>query len=120
MKNIVFLGIMIAVMAVPGFAINSDSAKVDFETPVRVGSNDLPAGEYKATWTGVGSEVQVSFAKGRKVIATSSAKLTVTTTSHTPKGVGVVTKQEGNTTVLLELTLPHLNLSFEDNAKVDQ
>jgi hypothetical protein len=124
MKNVVFLGIMIAVMSVPGFAINRDSAKVDFATPVRVGSSDLPAGEYKAIWTGAGSEVQVSFVQGKKVIATSSAKLTetdnVATTSHTPNGVEVVTTQEGNTTVLQELRLPHLNLSFEDNAKVGQ
>ena len=124
MKHAARLAIVIAVLSVPGFAMNRDSAKVKFVTPVRIGSSGLPAGEYKTTWTGAGPEVQVSFAQGKKVIATLSAKLTEAnneaTTSRTPNGVEVVTSQEGNTTVLQELRLPHLNLSFEDNAKATQ
>ncbi len=124
MKNVVLLGIVIAVISVPGFAIHRDSARVNFATPVRAGSSDLPAGEYKATWTGAGSEVQVSFAQGKKVIATSLAKLTEADneaiTSNTTSGVELDTTQEGNTTVLQELRLSHLTLSFEDNAKADQ
>lgn len=124
MKHAVRLGIMVAVMSIPGLALNRDSAKVHFATPVRVGSSNLPAGDYKVSWTGAGPDVQVSFAQGKKVIATSLAKLTQAdneaATSQTANGVEVETAQEGSTAVLQELQLPHLNLSFEGNAKAGQ
>lgn len=39
--------------------------KVLFSTPVQVGSTKLPAGEYKATWTGTGATTQLTLTAGK-------------------------------------------------------
>jgi len=42
---------------------------VVFPTAVQVGAANLPAGEYKATWTGTGAELQLTIdAKGQKAV----------------------------------------------------
>jgi hypothetical protein len=102
---------MALTVSISGFARNTDSAQIHFATSTRVGSNNLPAGDYKLTWTDSGSDAQVSFAQGKKVVATVPAKLAAAENDWRSNGE-IDTVQEGSTTVLEEIHLAHLNLSF--------
>jgi hypothetical protein len=104
--------ILLTVLAasIPGFAANTGSTSVHLDTPTKVGSNDLPAGDYKLTWTdsASGSDTQVNFTQGKKVIATVPAKL-VRAKNDTNS---LETDSQGGTTVLQEIHLAHVNLTF--------
>jgi hypothetical protein len=64
-----FLGYaaMLALLTAPAFAAKN-SEKVTISQPVTVGSTKLPAAEYKVTWTGTGSDAQVTLANGKSVV----------------------------------------------------
>ncbi len=55
------------------FASNKGSLMVN--TQVTVNGKALAPGEYSVTWDGAGPDVQVSFMKGKKVVATAQAHL---------------------------------------------
>ena len=42
---------------------------------IQVGSTQLKAGSYRATWDGTGPDVEVKFLQGKNVVATAPAKL---------------------------------------------
>ena len=45
--------------------------------PMKAGNTQLAAGDYNVTWTGTGSNTQVTFTQNRKVLATLPAQLVV-------------------------------------------
>jgi hypothetical protein len=55
-------------------------------SPVQVNGKSLPAGEYTVTWSGDGPNVNVSFARGGKVLATAAATV-VTLDQKAPSDV---------------------------------
>jgi hypothetical protein len=73
MKKSMVLATMLAVFAVPAFAGNSQTVNVP--TPMKAGATQLAPGDYNVTWTGTGTDVQVTIAKNKKVIVTLQAKL---------------------------------------------
>ena len=73
MKRLFGYALMLALTVAPSFAAKN-SQSVSFSQPVKVGSTDIPAGDFKLTWTGTGDTVQVTLAsKGSTV--TFPAKL---------------------------------------------
>ena len=64
------------VLATSAFA-GSDTHKGTLQVfdPVQVNGKQIPAGEYQLKWEGSGSDVQLNIMKGKKVLATSQAKL---------------------------------------------
>lgn len=54
-----------------------DSNKGSLQTlgAVTVNGTNLPAGDYSVKWEGTGSNVQLSILKGKKVVATTPARL---------------------------------------------
>ena len=52
-----------------------NEAKFTLVDSVQVGSTELKAGDYKATWDGSGPDVQVKILQGKNVVATVPAKL---------------------------------------------
>src|SRR5271154_864858 len=74
--GVILLAILSA--SIPVFAGNVNSTSLHFLTTTQVGSSNLPAGDYKLTWTDPASSdanTQVNFVQGKKVIATVPAKL---------------------------------------------
>jgi hypothetical protein len=65
------LGLAIFV-ATGAFAANKATVHVD--EAVEVNGQQLAAGDYQLRWEGTGSNVEVSFLKGKKEIAKTSAK----------------------------------------------
>ena len=57
------------------FAKDNNEGKFTLSDSAQVGSTQLKAGTYKATWDGTGSDVQVKILQGKNVVATTSAKL---------------------------------------------
>ena len=73
MKRFSSLLILSTLLAVAAFAADGGSGKVSLASAVKVGSTDLPAGDYKVTWTGSGDNAQVTLRQG-KTSATTTAQ----------------------------------------------
>jgi hypothetical protein len=58
-KRLSYCALILALLSVPAFAAKN-SQSVNFSAAVTVGSTQLPAGDYKVTWDGTGSNVQVT------------------------------------------------------------
>ena len=56
-------------------AANKNEGKFTLSDSVQLGSTQLKAGDYKATWEGSGADVQVKILQGKDVVATVPAKL---------------------------------------------
>jgi len=61
------------VLATSAFA--SDKGVFQIQDTTIVSGQSLPAGEYQVKWHGSGSNVELSMMKGRKVVATSPARI---------------------------------------------
>jgi hypothetical protein len=64
-------------LATSGFASNIHSYKgsLELQNSVTVSGKTLPAGSYSVKWEGTGSNVQLSILQGRKVVASTSARV---------------------------------------------
>jgi hypothetical protein len=60
-------------LATGAFASNKGTLHVD--EAVQVSGQQLPAGDYELRWDGTGSNVELSFMRGKKEIAKASAKV---------------------------------------------
>jgi len=68
----VVLGLAV-LLASSAFASNKGTLQV--QEPCEVAGQQLAAGEYQLRWDGTGSNVEVSFMRGKKEVAKASAKL---------------------------------------------
>ena len=82
-------------------ADKGNKAKVTVLDPVMVNGKTLAAGEYTVTWEGSGSDVQVSFLRGKKVVATASAKVQPRDVAY--DSTAYVTKKDGSGVALIEI-----------------
>lgn len=62
-------------LSLGAFAKDKNEAKFTLSNSAQIGSTQLQAGEYKATWEGSGNDVQVKILRGKDVVANTSAKL---------------------------------------------
>ena len=78
MKSVKYSAVLALVafsLSLGAFAKDKNEGKFTLSNPASVGSTELRPGDYKATWEGSGSDVQVKILQGKNVVATSSAKL---------------------------------------------
>lgn len=93
-------------------AAKGNSATVRFTEPVTVAGTQLKPGTYRLTWEGLGAEVQVSFLKGKKTVATAPATLL---DKASPYSGAVDTKMTSdNSRVLEEIQWKKMALRFDD------
>ncbi|HYX67877.1 MAG TPA: hypothetical protein VE825_01990 [Terriglobales bacterium] len=69
--------------------------------PVMVNGKTLTPGDYTVTWEGSGSDVQVSFLRGKKVVATASAKIETRGVAYS--NTAYVTRKDGSGLALVEI-----------------
>ncbi len=69
------LALFVFCLSLGAFAKDRNEGKFTLTDPATVGSTQLKAGDYKATWEGSGPDVQVKILQGKNVVATTSAKL---------------------------------------------
>jgi len=80
-------------------AFAATKANLTLNHPTTVNGTTLKAGDYKVEWEGSGPEVQVSFIRGKNVVAKAQAKL-VDLQSNAPNDAAVVkTNGDGSTTL---------------------
>ena len=71
-SKVLLLGLAL-VLATGAFASNKGSMQL--QEAVTVGSQHLPAGDYQVKWEGSGPNVELSILKGKRVVATSPARM---------------------------------------------
>ena len=83
-------------------------ANIEIDQTVHVGSTPLAAGSYKMTWTERGSNVEVKFSRGKKVITTVPAQVTHERSEYTEPALLI----NGASNTLTGVQLPKVSLSF--------
>ena len=74
-KYAALLAIVTLSLSLGLYAKDKNEGKFNLADSVQIGSTQLKAGSYKATWDGSGPDVQVKIFQGKNVIATVPAKL---------------------------------------------
>ena len=65
----------VALLLATGAFAETNKGSMQLSNAVTVAGKQLPAGDYSVKWEGTGSNVQVSFLQGKKVVATAPARL---------------------------------------------
>lgn len=89
----------------------ADSKHITFSEPVTVGSVVLEAGTYNVVWVGTGPEVQVSFKKRNKTLATTSARLVFEKSQH--RRMVRTTRLPDNSRILEQISFSEETLIFD-------
>jgi hypothetical protein len=89
-----------------GLALACILLSVSALAAVQVGSTQLPAGDYKVTWTGTGSSVQVTLAQKGIASVTVPAKAVQQKNNH----VGISTDTKNGKEVLQIILLSNVKL----------
>jgi hypothetical protein len=95
MKRFFLYALMLVLFTAPAFAAKN-SQSVSISQAVTVGSTQLPAGEYKVSWTGTGTDVQVTISRSGIAPVTVPAKLVES--KHSQNGY-MVNRQGGGRSV---------------------
>lgn len=75
-RKIAVLSALLALGLAPlALASGRQSLTVDLKDATSLGGTKIPAGKYKIAWTTSGAEAEVKVEQGKKVVATSKAKL---------------------------------------------
>jgi hypothetical protein len=105
MKRIFGFVLACAILSISALAA-SIAQTVNLPSAVQVGSSQLPAGDYKVTWTGSGDSAQVTLAKKGVQPVTVPAKVVEQKHDHT----GVTTDSKGDKVVLQVILLSKVSL----------
>lgn len=98
MKRFSSLLILATMISITAFAAEGGSGKVHLDSAVKVGSVELPAGEYKVTWSGSGDNAQVTLKQGKTVATTTAQVMEVRRNND-----AFATKNENGARVLTEI-----------------
>src|SRR5580700_3337761 len=109
MKRFFGFALLLVLFSVPAFA-SKNSDTVSIPSKITVGTTQIPAGSYKLTWTGSGSDVQLTLAKDGKTVAIVPAKVV----AEKNDAIGVVTNTEGGAEVLRTIHLSKMSLVISD------
>lgn len=98
MKRFASALLLSTLIAVAAFAADTGSGKIHLDAAVKVGTNELPAGDYKVTWTGPAQNSQVTLTQGKTTVTTSAQ---VESIRRNADGIG--TKSENGSRILTEI-----------------
>jgi hypothetical protein len=107
-KRFFGFALLVVLFSAPAFAARN-SQTVNLSENVKVGSTQIPAGNYKVTWTGSGSDAQVTLAQGGKTFVTVPAK--VVGEKHDHSAITVSTRDGAD--VLETIDLNNVSLVLE-------
>lgn len=96
-------------------AADKNEGKFTLASPAQISSQQIGSGDYTVRWEGSGPSVQVSILRGKKVVATSTAKLVTSTTPAQYDQVIVKQHENGSRTVEeIDLARQKLSLVFAE------
>lgn len=88
----------------------STSKEVTFDKTIKVGTTELQPGTYKVSWKGDGQGVEVDFAKGKDVVATTNADVQ---NGRSPYDAAVLVRNaDSGSAVLEEIDFKNTQLVF--------
>ncbi len=108
MKRIATLILLSTLVAVTAFAADSGSGNLRLDSAVKVGATELPAGDYKVTWTGSGPNTEVTLTQG-KTKATVPAQVVEVRRNND----AFATKSENGARVLTEIQFRNQTLVLQ-------
>ena len=100
--------VTLVLLSVSAWAGDKMRANIQIDETVHVGSTQLAPGAYKMTWTESGSNAEVTFSQGKKVIATVPAHVTQVRSGFQTAAIHT----DSSTSTLIEVELPEVSLSF--------
>jgi hypothetical protein len=100
------LSVLALLSTVSAFARDKNQHSVEIPDSVQVGSTQLQPGSYKVEWQGTGPEVQVSFVRDGKTIATAPGTFKAND-SHVVQDDIVTDTTSANTKTLKEIDFSH-------------
>ena len=103
--------LLLAFLSVSGWASDKMKANIRIYDTVQLGTTELAPGDYKMTWTESGSNAEVTFSQGKKVIATVRAQVTQERSEY--NGTAILTDSASNR--LTGVKLPKESFSFSDS-----
>lgn len=115
MKRFFVSATMLVLLSAPAFAAKN-SQTVNVPEPMKAGSTQLAPGDYDVTWTGSGSNVQVTFMRNRKVVVTLPAKIV----EQANKNEGLDTGSQGGVEVLEAIRMKNMSLILESSPSSDK
>ncbi len=104
--------VVLVLLSVSGWASDKMKANIKIDQAVHIGSTQLAAGEYKLTWTESGSNGEVTFSQGKKVIATVPAQITEQPSGYERPALNI----DSLSNSLTGVQLPKVSLSFTNAA----
>ena len=108
MKRFLAFVFALALFSIPSYAAKN-SQSVTVPQAVTVAGTQLPAGQYKVTWTGTGSSVQVTLKQqdvSTPATATTQAKLVEQKNDR----AAVTINSKGGVNIIEQIQLNHVNL----------
>ena len=112
-SKVLFATSMMFLAPALAFAGSKNSINLNLEQPVEVAGTQLAPGHYKLIWESAGQNVTVTFAEGKKTVATTSA--TLVSNRNDEEAIETATKA-GGTSVLQAVDLKNVTLNFENAA----
>lgn len=106
--------IMLILVTMSGWASDKMKANIRIFETVKVGSAQLNAGEYTLSWTGSGSNAQVTFSQGKKVIATVPAQVAQARSGYTSPTLETDSREN----TLTKIALPKQSFSFTGSSDI--
>jgi phage tail sheath gpL-like len=106
MKRFLGYAAVLALVSAPAFAAKN-SENINLSQPVTVGTTQLPAAEYKVTWSGTGSNAQVTLTNGKSVV-TLPAKVV----EHKNNQSSVQTNSKDGANILEGINLSKVSVVF--------
>jgi hypothetical protein len=100
--------VVLVLLSVSAWAGDKMKANIQINQTLHVGSTQLDPGEYKMTWTESGSNAEVTFSQGKKVIATVPAQATQERSGFRNPALRI----NGVSNTLVGVDLPEVSLSF--------
>ena len=107
MTRIQALTLLLTTLPLAANAATKNTANVEIDSSVKVGTTDLPKGDYKIEWSGTDPNVQVTFIKGN-----FSTTVPARAVEQHNEVEAELTTTQGSTTLLTGLQLHKVTLQF--------
>jgi hypothetical protein len=98
LKRFASLIVLSTLIAVTALAADGGSGKIRLDTAVKVGTTELPGGDYKVKWTGSGANAQVTLTQGKTTVTAPAQVVEVRRNDN-----AISIKSENGSRVLTEI-----------------
>ena len=114
LSKFIFAAIALVAVSVSAFASDKMRATVHIDETVSVGAVQLAPGAYTIKWTETGSDAQVTFVQGKRIIGTVPASVTQGRSGYSD----IVIETDTRANTLTRIALPKQSFTFTTNSQI--